>query len=38
MGMISSRRGFKIDQSSHFHKLLNYVDLAEFFEGGEFMV
>jgi hypothetical protein len=28
-------RGFKIDLNSNFHKLLNIVDLAEFFDGGE---
>ena len=32
---ISLRRGFKIDLNSHFYKLLNHINLAEFFEGGE---
>lgn len=31
---VSLRRGFKIDLNSNFHKLMNVVDLAEFFEGG----
>lgn len=27
-------RGFKITLDSYFHKLLEYVNLADFFEGG----
>lgn len=28
-------RGFKIDMNSNFHKLLQVIDMAEFFNGGE---
>ena len=31
----SFARGFKIDMESNFHKLLQVIDLAEFFNGGE---
>lgn len=27
-------RGFKLQMNSYFYKLLNYVDLVSFFEGG----
>lgn len=27
-------RGFKITMDSYFHKLLDHINLAEFFEGG----
>ena len=30
----SYSRGFKLQMNSYFYKLLNYVDLVEFFEGG----
>ncbi len=30
----SYSRGFKLQMNSYFYKLLNYVDLVQFFEGG----
>lgn len=30
----SYSRGFKLQMGSYFYRLLNYVDLVEFFEGG----
>jgi hypothetical protein len=31
----SYSRGFKLQMGSYFYKLMNYVDLNEFFEGGK---